>query len=115
MKRLRVCYFKFSIGWFSKPNETINDDRLDLMEQYLTDQFETYSIHEDFEKVNHTHIKEVLEHLTKLPHIAGGPRDVDLVDYVMKKFQSFGLDFVEVKIFKSAIFFVPDNRIKNSI
>ena len=88
---------KFSIGWFSKPNEIINDDKLDLMEQYLTDQFETYSIHEDFEKVNRTHIKEVLQHLTRLPHIAGGPRDVDLVDYVMEKFQSFGLDFVEVK------------------
>ena len=67
------------------------------MEPYLTDLFEKFSVQEDFISVNRTHIRETLKHLSEIPHIAGKDRDKQLVEFIKGKFESFGLDHVEVR------------------
>lgn len=49
-----------------------------------------------------------MKYLSEIPHIAGKDRDKQLVDFIKDKFESFGLDHVEVRhqtlVFKKAKF-----------
>ena len=53
-------------------------------------------IKEALENVNSDNLRAYLKELTKEPHIAGHPRDNELIEYIRKTWTDMGLDRVEL-------------------
>ena len=81
-----------------------------------------FSSHEEIEKtissvlgsVESDRIRSFLKFLTAEPHIAGGPRDLELTDWIRDKWTEFGLDTVSLDTYNFLLSF-PDSARPNKI
>lgn len=74
----------FCIGWFAKPSNTQNHkDSSHYLKDFL-------------EEMKADKIREHLRKFTQLPHLAGTEQNLKYAEQIMKEWQMFGLDSVEM-------------------
>ncbi|XP_006802159.1 N-acetylated-alpha-linked acidic dipeptidase 2 [Neolamprologus brichardi] len=74
----------FCIGWFAKPSNTQNQkDSSHYLKDFL-------------EEMKADKIREHLRKFTQLPHLAGTEQNLKYAEQIMKEWQMFGIDSVEM-------------------
>uniref|UniRef100_A0A146XG42 Glutamate carboxypeptidase 2 n=1 Tax=Fundulus heteroclitus TaxID=8078 RepID=A0A146XG42_FUNHE len=76
----------FSIGWFAKRSNTTTENH-EASSKYLE---------EFLDEMQTDQIREHLRKLTRLPHLAGTEQNLKYAEQIMKEWQDFGLDSVEM-------------------
>ena len=88
--------FSTHLGWFAKPLSNEDAKKLEMMNEYMKNTFTKDDLDTDFQAVSNQSLHDLLEELTKVPHLAGDFRDLFLADWMKNKFLEFGLDHAEV-------------------
>ncbi|MED6257585.1 hypothetical protein ATANTOWER_027473, partial [Ataeniobius toweri] len=76
----------FSIGWLAKRSNATTNNHKDLS-KYLK---------EFMNEMQTNQIREHLRKFTRLPHLAGTEQNLKYAEQIMKEWQDFGLDSVEM-------------------